>query len=92
MRARFSGKDPVTVKSPLMETFPVKDITPDESIVSLALPPTVSPIWSAPPENNPVLVSLAKNKEGLEADPETKAELLPSLLNKEKPPAVDLQH
>ena len=44
MRARFSGKDPVTVKSPLMETFPVKDITPDESIVSLALPPTVSPI------------------------------------------------
>ena len=89
MRARLSGYDPVTDKSPLMETFPEKVTTPDESIVSLALPPVDSPIWSGPPENNPVLVSPVKLNVGEPAEPANNDALLPSLLNKEKPPGVD---
>ena len=42
-----------------------------------------------PPENNPVSTSPIKLKVGLPADPANNEALLPSLLNKEKPPGVD---
>ena len=89
MRARLSGYDPFTVKSPLIETFPEKVTIPDESIVSLALPPVARPTCCGPPENKPVPVSPVKLKVGLVGEPGSNEALLPSLLNKEKPPGVD---
>jgi len=70
--------EPLTVKLPAIETFPVKVAAPAESIVSLATPPVTRANWSEPGLIKPVLGSVANLRAQLDKLPGESPILVPS--------------